>query len=84
MNYGKRGARQRQKSLTSVTTRLGKMFAVNFFTALLICIIAAGVIGVCTGVGMFKGILNSAPDISTMDVRPSGYSSTVYDSAGNE
>lgn len=84
MNYGKRGAKRRQRSLTSVSTRLGKMFAVNFFMALLICCIAAAIIGVCIGVGMFRGILDSAPDISTLDVRPSGYSSTVYDSKGNQ
>jgi len=84
MNYGKRGAKRRQRSLTSVSTRLGKMFAVNFFMALLICCIAAVIIGVCAGVGMFKGILDSAPDISALDVRPSGYSSTVYDNKGNQ
>ena len=84
MNYGKRGARKRQKRLNSVSTRLGKMLGVNFFMALLICMISLVVVGVCAGVGMFKGILSSAPDISTLDVRPSGYSSTVYDCRGNQ
>lgn len=83
MNYGKRGIRRRQKQLSAITTRLGKMCAVNFFTAALICIIALAIILVSAGIGMFKGILDSAPDISSLDVRPSGYSSTVYDSEGN-
>ncbi len=84
MNYGKKGAKKRQKTLTSKTAKLGKMFGVTFFKALLICIVAVGIIGLCAGVGLFKGILDSAPDISTLDVRPSGYSSVVYDSAGNQ
>ena len=84
MNYGKKGAKKRQRTLTSKTAKLGKMFGVTFFKALLICIIAVGVIGLCAGVGLFKGILDSAPDISTLDVRPTGYSSVVYDSEGNQ
>lgn len=84
MNYGKKGAKNRQKTLTSKTARLGKMFGVTFFKALIICIIALGIIGVCAGIGVFKGILDSAPDISTLDVRPSGYSSVIYDSEGNQ
>lgn len=84
MNYGRQGAKKRQRSLSSISGRLGRMVAVNFFMACLICIISAALICVCAGVGMFKGILSSAPDISTLDVRPSGYSSTVYDSKGNQ
>lgn len=84
MNYGKKGAKKRQKTLTSKTAKLGKMFGVTFFKALLICFISVGVIGLCAGIGLFKGILDSAPDISTLDVRPTGYSSVVYDSEGNQ
>ena len=84
MNYGRRGANRRRKSLSSTWKKLGKMFSVNFFMALIILFITLCVIGVCMGVGMFKGILSSAPDISTLDVRPSGYSSTVYDCKGNQ
>ncbi len=84
MNYGKRGAKKRRRALTAISTRLGKMIAVNFFIALLICCISAGIMGVCAGVGLFKGILASAPDISTLDVRPTGYSSTIYDNQGNQ
>ena len=84
MNYGKRGAGKRQKELNSIGLKLWKMLGVNFFMACLVCIIAVLIIGVCAGIGMFKGILNSAPDISTLDVRPSGYSSYVYDNKGNQ
>lgn len=84
MNYGKKGAKNRQKTLVSKSIKLSKMFGVTFFKATLICVLAAGIIGLFAGVGLFKGILDSAPDISELDVRPSGYSTVVYDSEGNQ
>lgn len=35
------------------------------------------------GLGMMKGIIDNAPDISTLNVTPTGYSTTVYDSDNN-
>lgn len=83
MNYGRRGTKKRQKALTSMSARVSRTIAVNFFMACIICAVSVCIIGVSAGIGFFKGILDSAPDISTLDVRPSGYSSTVYDSEGN-
>ena len=37
----------------------------------------------CVGLGAFSGVLDSAPDISNLDVTPTGYSTFVYDSQGN-
>lgn len=84
MNFGKRGIIKRRRELNSKTTKLGKMIAVTLCMSVIACVIAAGIIGACAGVGVFKGILASSPDISTLDVRPVGYSSTVYDSEGNQ
>lgn len=84
MDYSKRGANKRRRELNSKYTKLGKMFGVTFFMAIIAVSVAACIIGACAGVGLFKGILASSPDISTLDVRPVGYSSTVYDSEGNQ
>lgn len=84
MNYGKKGAKNRQKTLSSKSVKLGKMFGVTFFKAMLFCFIAILFIGLFAGIGLFKGVLDSAPDISTLDVRPSNFSSVVYDSEGNQ
>ena len=43
-----------------------------------------GIAGISTGVGAVKGILASAPDISEIDVIPTGYSTTVQASDGSE
>ncbi len=46
----------------------------SYWKLLLIGIIVGGCATVSFGVGAFKGILASAPDISEVDVIPTGYS----------
>lgn len=84
MNYGKRSIRRKQRQLNSKSTKFSKMFMLYFLKALLVCVLAVGIIGVCFGIGIFKGILASAPDISSLDVRPTGYATVVYDSTGKQ
>ena len=84
MNYGKRSIRRKQRQLNSKSTKFSKMFMLYFLKALLVCVIAVGIIGVCFGIGIFKGILASAPDISSLDVRPTGYATVVYDASGKQ
>ena len=84
MNYGKKSIRKKQRQLNSKSTKFSKMFLLAFLKALLICMISVCIIGVCLGIGMFKGILASAPDISSLDVTPSGYATVVYDNSGKQ
>lgn len=84
MNYGKRSIRRKQRQLNSKSTKFTKMFVLYFLKAVLVCALAVGIIGICFGIGIFKGILASAPDISSLDVRPSGYATVVYDSSGKQ
>lgn len=56
----------------------------GFYKAAIILLVAGALAGAFAGVGVFRGILVTAPDISTIDVRPTGYSSSVYDSDGNQ
>ncbi len=84
MNYGKKGASDKQKALTSKTTKVGKKVSVTVFKAFIVCFLAAGVIGTCAGIGLVRGVIDSAPEISTYDVTPKKYSTSVYDQDGNE
>ena len=83
MNYGKRGAAKKKKALRSKSKKWSKRFALTFFKASLLLILAVGIIGVCGGLGVVKGILASAPD-TDIDVSPSGFSTFVYDAEGNQ
>lgn len=84
MNYGKKGVRKRQQTLHSKSTRWGKKIGFTFIQLCLLAIIAAGIIGVSAGIGVFKGVLASAPDIGNIDVTPTGFSTFVYDIENNQ
>jgi penicillin-binding protein 1A len=84
MNYGKRGVRQKQRALNSLWTKLGKMFFLAIVKAFLVALVCVGTIGICMGIGMFRGILASAPDTSNLDVTPSGYATVVYNAKGQQ
>lgn len=84
MNYSRKGVARKQKELNSKGTKLKKMIGITFTKALLICLISLVIIGGCLGIGVFRGILNTAPDISTIDVTPSGYATSIYDCEGHE
>lgn len=40
--------------------------------------------GVCLGVGAFKGVIDNAPDVDDVNITPLGYASFLYDDHGNQ
>lgn len=84
MNYGKKGASDKQKSLISKSNRFGRKLSVTIFKAFIACFLAVAVIGSCAVIGIVRGVIDSAPEISTYDVTPKKYSTTVYDQSGSE
>ena len=83
MDYSREGVRRKQRQLNSKGTKIKKMLGLTFVKAILICLFSGTVIGACLGIGMFKGILASTPDFSTIDVTPIGYATNLYDSEGH-
>ncbi|MBO4903013.1 MAG: PBP1A family penicillin-binding protein [Lachnospiraceae bacterium] len=83
MNYGRAGIRQRQRALNSASTRMGKSIAIIIFEIVVFCTVALGVVGLCGGIGLFMGVIDTAPDVTNVDVSPAGFSTTVYDNKGN-
>lgn len=84
MNYGKKSISKKRKALTSCSSMLGKRAHVSFLRVLLISVISVGVLGLCLGIGAFKGIIDNAPDVSEIDIMPLGYATFIYDSDGNQ
>ena len=84
MNYGRRGVRRRQQAVNAKATKLKKMVCVTLLKGLLVCFISLIIVGISVGIGVFRGILDSTPDITIDDVIPSGYASVVYDNEGHE
>ena len=84
MNYGRTSLRRRAKQLDARGTRIRHKIGVILGKLLLIGIIVGGCATVSFGVGALKGILASAPDISEVDVIPTGYSTKVLAADGSE
>lgn len=84
MNYGKKGVRKKQQALNSTSKKLVKKIGFTFVQIFLIALIGVAIIGTSAGIGIFKGILATAPDIGNIDVTPSGFSTFVYDIEGNQ
>ena len=84
MNYSKKETSKKQKALRSKKKKVGKKLSVIFLKAFLVCMIAVGVIVACAGVGIIKGVIDNAPEITKESVIPTGFKSTVYDSEGNK
>lgn len=84
MNYGKKGVRKKQQSLHSTGKKWSRKVVFTFVQVFLIALIGAAIVGASAGIGAFKGILATAPDISNIDVTPSGFSTFVYDIEGTQ
>lgn len=84
MNYSKKETSKKQKALRSKKKKVGKKLSVIFLKAFLVCMIAAAVIAGCAGIGVIKGVIDNAPEITRESVIPKGFKSTIYDSEGNK
>ncbi len=84
MKYGKKDVRKKQRELNSRSTKWGKKVAITLMQVLLVMILIVGIIGASAAIGVFKGVIATAPDISDIDVSPSNFSTFVYDNEGNQ
>lgn len=84
MNYGKSATMRRIRKFDSKGTKIKSKVKVLFCKFFLAIVIVFGAVGISSGIGVLNGIIDSAPDISAIDVTPTGYSSTVLASNGEE
>ncbi len=84
MNYGKSGLQKQIHACSSKSARRKTKAGILTFKALLTGIVALFVLIISLGIGMVRGILNSAPDLSTLDMSPSASATIIYDAEGNE
>ena len=84
MNYGKNAMKRREHKLDAKSTKVGKKIGLIVWKICLLVIMVTGIVGCSVVFGIVKGAIESAPDISKMDVIPTGYSTTVLASDGTE
>ena len=84
MNYGKKGVRRKQQALHATSKKWFRKVGFIFVEVFLLSIVGVGIIGLSAGIGIFRGVLATAPDIGNIDVTPTGFSTFVYDIEGNQ
>lgn len=84
MNYGKKQIRAKQKKLDSNNAKYRNKAGVILLKIALVTFSASILIGTFAGYGAYKGMIESVPDISNVNVSPKGFSTTVYDTEGKE
>ena len=84
MNFGRRGIRSRQDYLASKSRKRMKKILLGVGQLLLVGVVGLCVAGVSLGIGVFRGVIDSAPNQTVIDVSPKGFSSFVYDADNNQ
>lgn len=82
MDFRSESIRQKQKAFSSHRIKMGTKALVYTFKFIVIIFVFGVVTIGCIGAGAFKGLIESAPDITLNDVTPSQYKTTVYDCNG--
>ncbi len=78
MNFNKNETSKKIKSLVSKPRKYHKKFVIWAFRISLLMALGICVCIIAAGLGVFHGILASAPDIDKINVLPSGFSSIIY------
>ena len=84
MDLDKYSVKKRRDKLISKEQRYFRRALVYGFKLALSCIVLGIIIMAGAGFGMMKGILDDAPDVSSIDIKPKGFKTIIYDQAGNE
>ncbi|MBQ1392618.1 MAG: transglycosylase domain-containing protein, partial [Lachnospiraceae bacterium] len=84
MNYGKENAAKQTAKLTGRKKRKRRSAGLAMIRFSLICIVSVVLAGGIFAYLYAKDLIDQLPDVSTIDISPTGYMSTVFDSDGNE
>ena len=83
MSYNKSSIKRKMQTTDSTPAKVKNKFIISFVKVIMTFIIVFAVIVGSTGLGVAKGIIDSAPDISDIDATPTGFSTTIYAADGN-
>ncbi len=84
MDFSKAAVEKERAHLRSGKTRAGKKFFLTFVKTALIFLLIAAAAAIAVLFMRVKKVIDEIPDISTIDITPTGYLTTIYDKNGNE
>ena len=83
MNYGKNEVARKLQRSSSKTQKVASKLVLWLVKLVLVIFTVGIILSVSLGYGIFKGIIDAAPEIDVASIEPSGYATMVYDSKGN-
>jgi penicillin-binding protein 1A len=84
MDYSKKGIENKQHYIKSTSRRIISKTRITLFHLGVVFLVILAIVGSFAGIGFITGLVDSAPDISQIDVVPTGFTTTIYDKEGNE
>lgn len=78
MDYSKASVNKKIRHLKTTTSRLSTKVNVSAYRLLLVFIVFLGITGVMAAFGTLEGLISSAPDISNINMVPTGYTTKFY------
>jgi len=78
MDFSKTTVTKKLKQLKTSSTRVSSKFNVHIFRLFVVFIIFLAITGVMAAFGTLEGLIASAPDISNINVVPTGYTTKFY------
>lgn len=84
MNYSEKNVSKTRKELSSSSKKVKKKAASTVARVFFISFIAIILLVGFLGIGIIKGLIDDAPDISNINIVPTGQATFVYDSDGNQ
>ena len=82
-NYSRFNVDKTLYEMDNTKVKVGHSICHFIQMTILIFVLCLCLLGAAMGLGMFKGILDSAPDVDTIHIGPTAYASKVLDTEGN-
>ncbi|WOO38443.1 PBP1A family penicillin-binding protein [Anaerocolumna sp. AGMB13020] len=83
MDFSKKGTARKQQYIRSVSRKVATKASVTVFRLFMVGLVSLIIIGSYLGFGVLKGLADSAPNIDQIEVKPSGFTTNIYDKDGN-
>ena len=83
MNYGEQQIRRKIKILASPKSRIVNRVKLYSIICFIILLFASLLVLAFCAAGVLRGLVDSAPVLSEVELMPSGYATTIYDADGN-
>ena len=78
MNYSKASVNKKIRQLKTTTTRFSTKVNVSAYRLFLVFIVFLCITGVMAAYGTLEGLISSSPDISNINMVPTGYTTKFY------